>query len=473
MLSHRLSGLWNTYHGVLVVILTFLFWIYLAIISVVFKYIDIQGFQRFILFNLAAVVGLAVAAIRERGTSATLLAGGFVECHTRALKQTVYVGVAILVVLLAAVDPPGSRVLKLSLILGFLLVSYIVLLSCHLFLPGRLADQLFSGEYEQRTLLIGPVEKAREIARWFDQTAAFKFGLKGSVADNDSEKSRILHISRVEDVALLEKVIMHEGIKQIILLEIPLDKEALRLTVNVANRTGVCLLVLNNLRDIFEHDITFFNLHSKDFIRLRDQPLEDPLNRILKRTVDVLVSLPVIIFILPPSCLLVKILQAIQSPGPLFSRETRGGIYKRPFRSFSFRTTRVERGDAGKRAATDEERMYPAGCFLRRTGFYEIPRFLNVFFGCMSVVGPRPHIVIHNRRFSEIMEEYNVRTWAKPGITGLAQITGHRGEPGSEEDVRARAKKDIEYIENWSLPLDFWIIFNTMLQVIKPPKTAY
>jgi lipopolysaccharide/colanic/teichoic acid biosynthesis glycosyltransferase len=119
---------------------------------------------------------------------------------------------------------------------------------------------------------------------------------------------------------------------------------------------------------------------------------------------------------------------------------------------FKFSDGARRRGDAGKRAATDEQRMYPVGRFLRRTGLYEIPQFVNVVLGYMSVVGPRPHTIIYNRRFSEIVDEYNVRTRAKPGITGLAQISGYRSEPKDDCDVRERAKLDIKYIQNWSLP---------------------
>ena len=470
MLWHRIRGLWNAYHALLAVILTLVFWLYLAMVFFVFRYPDVQASERFILYNLAAVVGLAVAAIRGRGSAATMLAGGFVDCHTVAFRQTAYIGVTILVVMLAAVDPPGSRVLK-ALLFGFLLSVYVVFLICHLFLPRKLADQLFSKAHEQRTLLIGPVDKAREMAKWIEETAAFRFGVRGSVIDDDErEDARVLHVTRVSDVLMLERIIKHEGIKQILLLELPLDEEGLDLVVGAANKAGVCLHVVNNLSEIFRHDITFYSLHSRDFISLRNQPLEDPVNRILKRTVDVLVSVPIVIFILPPLCILVKIFQAIQSPGPLFHRETRAGLAFRPFRIFMFRTTRVHKDDDA--STHGDRRVYPMGQLLRTTGLDKMPQFLNVFFDAMSVVGPQPNTPIQNRRFSEIMDQYHVRTFAKPGITGLAQVSGYRGEARTDEDVAESAKLDIRYIETWSLPLDLSIMFKTFYQVLKPPKTA-
>ena len=130
-----------------------------------------------------------------------------------------------------------------------------------------------------------------------------------------------------------------------------------------------------------------------------------------------------------------------------------------------FRTTRVDkRGDP---------LIYPMGRLLNKTGFDKMPQFLNVFLGHMGLVGPRPNLTIQNRRFSEIVDDYHVRTFAKPGITGLAQVSGYCGEPKDDKVVEETTKLDIKYIENWSLPLDFWICFKAMLQVIHPPKVGY
>ena len=212
--------------------------------------------------------------------------------------------------------------------------------------------------------------------------------MRGKPTEDDSEEGRVLHVTRVSDVNMLQRIIRHEGIRQILLLELPLDQEGLNLVVDAANKSGVRLLVLNNLPEIFRHDISFFNLHGRDFISLRDEPLEDPVNRIVKRTVDILMSLPVVLFVLPPLCLVVKIFQRIQSPGPLFYRQTRAGLNNLPFRIFKFRTMRIDKGDdASKQATAGDPRIYPMGRFLRKTSLDEIPQFLNVFLGDMSVVG--------------------------------------------------------------------------------------
>jgi lipopolysaccharide/colanic/teichoic acid biosynthesis glycosyltransferase len=273
-------------------------------------------------------------------------------------------------------------------------------------------------------------------------------------------------------LAMLHRIIRQEGIRQIILLEFPFDRQGLRQIADVARKAGVRLLIMENLADVCGQGVSCFNIHGKNFASLGNEPLEDPVNRMIKRAVDNLMSLPVVLFILPPLCLVVKIFQSIQSPGPLFSRETRGGLNNLPFRSFNFRTTPTSRQSGFKGESRSDPGTYPMGSLLRRTSFDRLPEFLNVFFGHMSVVGPRPQSIIHNRRFSEVAEGYHCRAFATPGITGLAQISGYRGEMKNDQDVLERTKLDIEYIENWSLPLDFWIIFNTMYQILRPPKTA-
>ena len=135
---------------------------------------------------------------------------------------------------------------------------------------------------------------------------------------------------------------------------------------------------------------------------------------------------------------------------------------------------RVDKGDdASKQATAGDPRIYMMGRILRKTSLDEIPQFLNVFFRRYERGWPSAAYDHSQQKFSEVMEAYHVRTFAKPGITGLAQMRGFRGEAKNDKDVVDRAKLDIDYIEDWSLARDFWIIFNTMYQVFRPPKTAY
>jgi lipopolysaccharide/colanic/teichoic acid biosynthesis glycosyltransferase len=468
MLWNSIRGLWNVYHGILAVVLTVLYWVFLTAVSPMIQGSSIADYPPFILYNVGAVVGLIVAAIHNRSDAATLLAGGFVNYHKLALKQIVYIGVVLLLTLALGMEP-GVRSMPIALLFVFLGSVYVVFLICHFLIPGNLADQLFSEQHEQRTLLVGPVEKAREINNWILETAAFGFGLRGKPTESGSE-GRVLHLSHVSSESMLARVIRNEGIRQVLLLEIPIDRDALDRIVDTARKLGVRLLVLNNLPEIFRHGISSYTLHDQNFISLSDEPLEDPVNRIVKRSTDILISLPIVMFVLPCLSIFVKIVQIIESPGPLLHRETRAGLNNLPFRIFNFRTIPIESATDSPKS-TDGDR-YPIGLWLRRHSVDRFPEFLNVFLGHMSVVGPRPQRPVHNRRFSQIVKGYHCRAFAKPGITGLAQMSGYRGEVQNDADIVERTKLDLKYIENWSLAIDFSIILNTIPQLLRPPKTA-
>jgi len=209
------------------------------------------------------------------------------------------------------------------------------------------------------------------------------------------------------------------------------------------------------------------------FISLRAEPLENPWNRTLKRLIDVLVALPVIVFVLPIASAIVWFFQRIQSPGPLFYSQPRAGLQNREFMIYKFRTMHCNHGLVARQATQNDDRIYPAGRWFRKLSIDELPQFLNVLKGEMSVVGPRPHLIEHNEQFARIMDGYRIRSYIKPGITGMAQIQGFRGETRTEEDIIRRVEWDIYYLENWSPSLDLEIIFKTFWHVVTPPQTAY
>jgi len=166
-------------------------------------------------------------------------------------------------------------------------------------------------------------------------------------------------------------------------------------------------------------------------------------------------------------------MQRIQSPGPIFFRQWRAGISNQPFTILKFRTMAIANDDPARQAEQNDSRVYPFGRFLRRMSLDEFPQFINVLRGEMSVIGPRPHMIEHNQQFEKVLQAYNVRSLVKPGITGLAQIRGYRGEARTEDDIRLRVDCDIEYIERYSLFLDFYILLRTAYHLFLPPRSAY
>ncbi len=207
------------------------------------------------------------------------------------------------------------------------------------------------------------------------------------------------------------------------------------------------------------------------FTNYRD-PLQEASNRLIKRVFDIVVSLIALICLLP-FLPIVAIIIKKQSPGSIFFVQARTGLNGKPFMCYKFRSMHIN-ADADKIQATkNDPRKFPFGNFMRKTNIDEFPQFFNVLKGDMSIVGPRPHMLLHTEKYSAIINKYMVRHVYKPGITGLAQISGFRGETEELWQMEGRVKKDIWYIEHWSIWLDIKIIFKTALTIVCPDKAAY
>ena len=202
------------------------------------------------------------------------------------------------------------------------------------------------------------------------------------------------------------------------------------------------------------------------------EPLQEASNKLIKRVFDIVVSLIVLICLLP-FLPIVAIIIKKQSPGSIFFVQARTGLNGKPFMCYKFRSMHIN-ADADKIQATkNDPRKFPFGNFMRKTNIDEFPQFFNVLKGDMSIVGPRPHMLLHTEKYSAIINKYMVRHVYKPGITGLAQISGFRGETEELWQMEGRVKKDIWYIEHWSIWLDIKIIFKTALTIVCPDKAAY
>ena len=188
---------------------------------------------------------------------------------------------------------------------------------------------------------------------------------------------------------------------------------------------------------------------------------------LVKRVSDFVLASIILVLISP---LMVAIALAIKltSPGPVIFRQRRYGLDGREIVVYKFRTMRVtEDGPVVRQASKNDPRVTPLGAFLRRTSLDELPQFINVLQGRMSVVGPRPHAVAHNEMYRKLIKSYMVRHKVKPGITGWAQVNGFRGETDSLDKMQARIEYDLDYLRHWSLKLDFAIIWRTIFVVLK------
>jgi undecaprenyl-phosphate galactose phosphotransferase/putative colanic acid biosynthesis UDP-glucose lipid carrier transferase len=218
-------------------------------------------------------------------------------------------------------------------------------------------------------------------------------------------------------------------------------------------------------------EITFYE--NTPVLMLRKEPLEGTLNLLIKKGFDLVFSFGVIVLIFPWLFPILIILIKMDSPGPVFFKQERSGRENQSFACLKFRTMKVNKFSDTVQATNGDSRVTKMGAFMRRTNIDELPQFLNVLWGNMSVVGPRPHMLVHTEQYSELINNYLVRHYAKPGITGWAQVNGFRGETKELIDMKDRVDHDIWYIENWSLLLDFKIIFQTVFNVFRGEENAY
>ena len=219
-----------------------------------------------------------------------------------------------------------------------------------------------------------------------------------------------------------------------------------------------------NLKKEYVDDVEVFSTH--------ENPLQRPVNKATKRVFDILLSIlfliPTIV-IFPIVCLIIK----IQSPGPIFFKQLRTGLDGQSFFCYKFRSMHVN-VDADKLQATkDDPRKYPFGSFMRRMNIDELPQFFTVLRGNMSIVGPRPHMLKHTKEYSQLIDKYMVRHFVKPGVTGWAQVSGFRGETKELWQMEGRVRRDIWYMENWTIWLDIRIIWLTFRNIFLYDENAY
>lgn len=215
--------------------------------------------------------------------------------------------------------------------------------------------------------------------------------------------------------------------------------------------------------EIVGRNVVFTNHH---------EPLMEVGTRMIKRAFDIVVSLLLLIVLLPFLPVIAYIVKK-QSPGPLFFRQERTGMNGENFMCYKFRSMHINDDADRVQATKDDPRKFPFGNFMRKYNIDELPQFYNVLKGDMSIVGPRPHMTLHTEQYSALIEKYMVRHFAKPGITGLAQITGFRGETEELWQMEGRIRKDIDYIENWTFWLDVKICFLTAWSMVHHDKNAY
>jgi putative colanic acid biosynthesis UDP-glucose lipid carrier transferase len=325
--------------------------------------------------------------------------------------------------------------------------------------------QRHSGKNYRTSIICGAGDLGQQLAQWIIDNPWSGTKIIGFF--DDKAMNPLLGYPILDNLKAAPEFVLENKIDAVY-LTLPMRAEAKinKLVAALADSTASIYLV----PDIFFCDLilggifTFFN--GLPIVALRDTPLHG-LNSLLKRMEDVILS-SIILLAAAPIMLVIAIIVKFTSKGPILFRQWRYGLNGNPIEIYKFRTMRVcEDGYEFKQAVKNDPRVTPIGSFLRKTSLDELPQLINVFQGRMSLVGPRPHPVAMNEAYRKLVPGYMLRHKIRPGLTGLAQISGWRGETDTLEKMKKRIEYDLKYLRNWSFFLDLKIIFKTAIALVR------
>jgi len=251
------------------------------------------------------------------------------------------------------------------------------------------------------------------------------------------------------------------------------NNQELTKIIDYADNNLKVLKFLPDNKEIYSKKLNFSYYGYLPILSLRKIPIDEPINKFIKRSFDIVFSLLVIVGVLSWLTPLLAIFIKYESKGPVFFKQKRNGLDYKEFYCYKYRSMRPNPEAHLHQIKKGDPRVTKIGKFIRKTSIDELPQFINVLKGEMSVVGPRPHMVSHTHMYAEKIDKFMVRHFVKPGITGLAQVSGFRGEVEDDNFITNRVKYDIFYLENWSLFLDFKIVFQTIFNSLGGDDKAY
>jgi len=319
----------------------------------------------------------------------------------------------------------------------------------------------------RNVVVIGDNENTNRLVKFFNTRKEFGYHYKGFFSDKKSTKKDYLgNINQVFNF------ILNNNIDEIYCSLSTLKEEELKEIIDFADNHVKTVKLIPDSKDLISKTkIQYYGFIP--VLSIRKFPLEKPINRVYKRLFDIVFSSLVIAGILSWLTPFLYILVKLESKGDLFFKQTREGLGGKPFTCYKFRSMGVNHLADKIQATKGDVRVTRIGAILRKTSIDELPQFINVLKGEMSVVGPRPHMLSQSNIFKGIVDKYMVRHFVKPGVTGLAQVKGYRGEIITDSDIINRVKYDIFYIENWNFYLDIKIIYLTVKNALLGEEKAY
>jgi len=475
MINARARGLANLHTAAMTIFVAAVFWIWAYVnLNVHVPFVHMNPYENLRPYFLCVIGGMLLSA---RGVARHLAARFHLPdlgaSARLAFRQVALMAVLIFAIMFATQDHSVSR-----LFLGtFLVWSWIGLALLNAWVPRRIARLIFQKGHRLPTVFIGTPGSFAKVLEWIANTEPLGIDPVGLLSPGPpASGADALPVPWLGALADLPRVLEERPVGQVVMLELPADDGEAGRIIEACRDRGCRLLIHSNIEERYTQPLVPITEEGRHFYTLQDEPLEDPMNRLLKRCFDVGISLPVVVFALPFLCGGVALMQAVQAPGPLFHARERRGKQGRVFRMLKFRSMFMAPDNPAAESVqvlSEDQRIFPFGRFLRRRSLDEFPQFWNVLVGEMSVVGPRPYMPLLDEEFRQQTQGYRTRALVKPGITGLSQSLGFRGAVLEEEMVKRRVYWDLYYISHWSLWMDLQITARTLWQVIAPPESAF
>ena len=319
----------------------------------------------------------------------------------------------------------------------------------------------FGGNY-RRTVIIGNGVESQSLEKFFDEKTGTGY-----------RHIKTITPTKNEDLSKHFKFILEENIDEIYCSLPALSQSQIKKIINFAENNLKVIKFVPRFENLYSKKLKHETYDYVPVLSLRKILLEDSFNSFVKRAFDILFSLIVVCCVLSWLIPLLAIIIKAESRGPVFFKQARNGYNFKQFYCYKFRSMKINSKADSMQATKNDKRVTQVGAFLRKTSIDEFPQFFNVLAGNMSVVGPRPHMIKENEKYLKTIDKFMVRHFIKPGITGLAQVNGYRGEIEKKLDIVNRIKFDVTYIENWSLLLDVKIIILTAFNLFRGEKKAY
>lgn len=341
-------------------------------------------------------------------------------------------------------------------------ITFIVVIMISRVMVIRLIKRYRSlGHNYRNVIILGDTPDTQNLNRNFHEGNELGYRLKGFIKKEDYDFESFVNITK------------RESIDEVFISAKKFSTIEFNQIIDYADNNLLKIRVVPNFSGIFASNLKLDYVGFQPVLVYREIALDDIVNSTVKRAFDIVFSSLVMVFVLSWLMPLIAFIIKLESKGDVLFKQKRSGINNQDFYCYKFRSMTANDGAHDVQATKGDMRITKVGAFIRKTSIDELPQFINVFLGDMSVVGPRPHMVKHTEEFSNVVDRYMLRHFVKPGITGLAQTKGYRGETKTKQDIKGRVTLDRFYIENWNFFLDLKIIYQTLVNGAKGEENAY